>query len=124
MHTASRHYFLTIIFSLLTVVSSGEMHVPNMPYLQQTEWVACSQNLQPTSTCVFVYNQYVVAYSKPVDLLAHYSPFSFAFLKKDKHFISKTYQYQVASTLIGHFFRLKKDSTTSSDDDLPLIEFV
>lgn len=124
MHTASRHFLVTFIFSLLTLVSSGEMHVLNMPTIQQTEWYACSQNSQPHTKSVFVCNHSVIAYSKPVDLLAHYSPFSFAFLKKDRHFISKAYQYQVAPTLIGHFFRLKTDSTTSSDNDLPLIEFV
>lgn len=120
MHTAFRNILLTIIFSLLTVVSSGEMHVPNMPSLQQTEWVVNSQNVQLTSSSVFVYNKYIVTPLKPVYHLTHFSPFALAFLKKERHIVSKTFQYRVAPTLIGHFFRLKADSTTSSDDDLTL----
>ena len=124
MHTAFRHILLTIIFSLLTVVSSGEMHVLNMPSLQQTEWVACSQNVQPISKSIFVYNKYVVSPLKSVYPIFHFPPFASAFLKKERHIVSKTFQYRVAPTLIGHFFRLKTDSSTSSDNDLPLIEFV
>ena len=119
MHTTFRHFLLTIIFSLLTVVSSGEMHMMNMPSIQQTEWYVCSQNVQLTSTSVFVYNKCIAAPSKSVYILSHYSPYALVFLKKERHIISKTYQYQVASTRIGYFFRLKTDSTTSSDDDLP-----
>ena len=124
MHAAVRHFILTIILSLLTVVGSGEMLLSNVYTIQQTEWYACSQNLQPTSISVFVYNNCIVAPSKSVYLLNHYSPFALAFLKKERHIVSKTFQYQVAATLIGHFFRLKTDSSTSSDNDLPLIEFV
>ena len=124
MHTAFRHILLTIIFSLLTVVSSGEMHMLNMPSLQQTEWYACSQNVQPISTSVLIYYKYVATPLKFINLVSYFSPFTLAFLKKERHIASKTYQYQVAPTLVGHFFRLKTASTTSSDDDLPLIEFV
>ena len=120
MHTAFRHILLTIILNLFTVLSSSEMHVPNMPSLQQTEWVVNSQNVQLTSSSVFVYNKYVKTPLEPVCLIFHFPPFALVFLKKERHFNSKTYQYQVASTLIGHFFRLKADSITSSDDDLTL----
>ncbi len=95
-----------------------------MPSIQQTEWYACCKNIQSTSTSVFVYNKCVVAPSKPDYLLSNYSSFALAFLKKERLIDSKTYQYHVAPTLIGHFFRLKTDSATSDDDDLPLIEFV
>ena len=84
MHTAFRHILLTIIFSLLTVVSSGEMHVPNMPSLQQSEWVACSQNVHPISNSVFVYNKYVVTPLKSVYQIFHFPPFASVFLKKGR----------------------------------------
>lgn len=102
------------------------MLVPNMPSIQQTEWFACSQNVQPISKSIFVYNKYIAAPSKSVYLLSHYyySPFAIAFLKKERRIVSKTHQYYVVPTLIGHFFRLKTNTTTSSDDDLPSIEFV
>ena len=121
MHTAFRHFLFSVIFNLLTVVSSDEMHVLNMPTIQQTEWVASSQNVQSTSASVFVYNKYIVTPLKSVYPLTHFSPFDLAFLKKERHIVSKIYQYHVAATLIRHLFRLKTDSTTSSDDDdLPL----
>ena len=120
MHTAFRHFLFSIILSLLTIISSGEMHVSNVPSIHQTEWFICPQNIQPISTSVFVDNKCIAAPSKSVYLLYHFSPFALVILKKQKHIALKTYQYQVASTLIGYFFRLKTDSTTSSDDDLPL----
>ena len=117
MHTIFRHFLFSILFSLLTVVGSGEMLVSNIQSIQQTEWYACSQNVQLTFPSVFVYNKCLIEQSKPVYPLIHFPPFALAFLKKEKHLASKIYQYQVAPTLIGHFFRLKTDSTTSSDDD-------
>ena len=121
MHTTFRHFLFSLLFSLLTVVVSGEILLSNIPSIQQTEWYACYQNVQPTFSSVFVYHKGLIKHSKTVCPFIHFSFNALVFLKIEKHFPSKIYQYQVAPRLIRQFFRLKTGSTTSEDDDLNLI---